>query len=312
MNLAPVDHSVAAEIVEATGPDARQLELFDAWTTVFVDTVAVEHRQTIGTYLRWGLRRRLGQAAATGKLRPWSTLNARQQARVAVDFLDWLTARDTTLEACAQGDLDHWFSAGTTTRKHNVHFLKWAIQHRLCDRRLRVVDIRSSAPTPMPADERRPLIARLINDDTIALEERVAGLLVVLYAQPASRITRLQVDDVHQHHGCTELVIADNPIELLAPVDRLIAELATRTVTSRWLFPGQNPGQPLSPKSLGQRLLRLGITRAARVAALHDLIREIPAPVLGHLIGYNPNFIADRAATLAVPYATYPQLRQRT
>jgi hypothetical protein len=101
------------------------------------------------------------------------------------------------------------------------------------------------------------------------------------------------------------LNIGGEPIELVAPLDQLILDLtAPRTGHDRWLFPGQTAGQPLNPKTLGQRLVRIGVTRAARVAALHDLIRQIPGPVLAPLIGYNPNFLADRAATLAVPWAT--------
>lgn len=63
---------------------------------------------------------------------------------------------------------------------------------------------------------------------------------------------------------------------------------------------------------LDERLLRQGVGRAARVAALHHLIEHVPAPVLADLIGYNPNFIADRAASLATNWASYPTLRART
>ena len=79
-----------------------------------------------------------------------------------------------------------------------------------------------------------------------------------------------------------------------------------------WLFPGRTPDRPINPKTLAERLIRIGVNRAARVAALHELIREVPGPVLAPLIGYNPNFIADRAATLAVAWANYPGLRTRT
>ena len=78
------------------------------------------------------------------------------------------------------------------------------------------------------------------------------------------------------------------------------------------LFPGQEPTRPVSPKTLGQRLLRHGVNRAARVAALHHLIEHVPTPVLANLIGYNPNFVADRAATLNTAWANYPAIRQRT
>jgi hypothetical protein len=303
--------SVTGDAGLLVDPDVRLLERFDAWAADRVDEVAVAHRHLIGTYLRWGLRRRLGQAAAAGVLRPWSTRGARQQLRLAIEFLAWLDTRTTTLTNCTQTDLDHWFSTGTSTRQHTKNFLVWAIRNRHCDRRLRIPDIKAPAPTPMPATQHRTLITRLFHDREIPLADRVAGLLMVLYAQPASRIARIRVDHLTITNHTTHLDIGGNPIELVEPLGELAANLAHQPRTSPWLFTGHHR-QPVNPKTISERLTRLGITRAARIAGLHELIREIPSPVLGPLIGYNPNFIAERAATLATPYATYPHHRQRT
>lgn len=301
----------AFEFVDPVDPDRYLLDLFDAWTVGFLDDVPAEHHQPLATFVRWGLHRRLRQAATTGTLRPWSTRGARMQARVALEFLRWLDAQHVDLATCTQHHLDAWFADGPRTRQQSVAFLTWARQRRLCDRRLQMPCFKPVAPTPMTADGRATLIARLVNDASLRLDDRVAGLLVTLYAQPNSRIIRLRLTDIHQHDdGRVELDIAGQPIELVAPLDHLVGELAARRASDdRWLFPGHTPGQPLHPKTLGQRLLRIGVSRAARVAALHDLIREVPGPVLAPLIGYNPNFIADRAATLAAPWANYPALR---
>jgi hypothetical protein len=312
MNLAAITDTGDERLVPID-PDRRQLALFDTWTDGFLETVAPQHRQLIGTFLRWGLRRRLRHAATTGTLRPWSTRGARQQAGLAVEFVEWLDERDVTLDGCTQALLDAWFAEGPSTRQQSVAFLTWAIQHRHCPSRLRVPNFKRPAPSPMPGDQRRALINRLVSDDGIRLQDRVAGLLVTLYAQPASRIVRLRLDDVHRHDGRVALDIAGEPIQLVTPLDQMLADLAdSRPETGGWLFPGQVRGQPLNPKSLGYRLQRIGVNRAARVAALHDLIREVPGPVLAPLIGYNPNFLADRAATLAVPWANYPAIRQRS
>ena len=76
-----------------------------------------------------------------------------------------------------------------------------------------------------------------------------------------------------------------------------------------WLFPGKHPLRPAAAKTLAERLNRIGVTRNARVAAFHDLAAQIPSPVLAELIGYNPNFLAERATALGVPWPTYPALR---
>jgi hypothetical protein len=295
-------------------PDRYQLELFDVWTVQFLDEVSAAHRPVVARFLRWGLRRRLLRAAALGALRPWSCRGARMQARRAWDFLQWLESRRLTLDTCAQADLDAWFADGPTTRHLSAAFITWAIQHRLCDRRLRLPVFKSAAPTPMPDAQRVELIGRLIRDATLRLDDRVAGLLVTLYAQTTTRISRLRLDDIsHDADGAVELDLGGEPVQVVAPLDGMLVELATRrTSTDVWLIPGRTPDRPLNPKTLAERLSRLGVTRPARVAALHDLIREVPGPVLAPLIGYNPNFVADRAATLAVAWATYPALRTRT
>ncbi|MBT2510490.1 hypothetical protein J7I98_32515 [Streptomyces sp. ISL-98] len=77
------------------------------------------------------------------------------------------------------------------------------------------------------------------------------------------------------------------------------------------LFPGRLPGQPISARRIRERLRDPGITRASRVSALDELLRDIPAPVLADLIGCNPAFAAERASGLATDWATYAALRPR-
>ncbi|MDA8076874.1 MAG: hypothetical protein M0Z40_16970 [Actinomycetota bacterium] len=48
----------------------------------------------------------------------------------------------------------------------------------------------------MDDDRRLPLVDRLLHDGDLALSDRVAGCLVLLYAQQLSRIVALSVDDV--------------------------------------------------------------------------------------------------------------------
>ncbi len=300
--------------VDGLDPDRHQLDLFDAWTVPFLDEVSAPHRPVIARFLRWGLRRRLLRSAAVGTLRPWSCRGARMQARRASEFLDWLDARHLTLVTCTQADLDAWFADGPTTRHLSAAFVTWAIQHRLCDRHLRLPVFKSAAPTPMPARQRGELIGRLVHDANLRLDDRVAGLLVTLYAQPVTRVSRLRLNDIsHDDDGAVKLDLGGEPVQVVAPLDAMIVALfARRSGDDVWLIPGRTPDRPVNPKTLAERLIRIGVSRAARVAALHDLIREVPGPVLAPLIGYNPNFVADRAATLAVAWANYPMLRPRT
>lgn len=293
--------------------DRHLLELFDTWTTQLLDGLDTDRRHEIATYLRWGQHRRLARAAVTGTFTTWSTLGARQQSTQAVAFLDWLHTRTCRLGDVNQALLDSWFAGGTSTRQHSRHFVMWAQRQRLIDRHLRLPTIRPAITPAMPAPQRRRVIARLADDTDLRLEDRVAGLLVTLYAQPASRIIRLRRHHITHPDGRLHLALGPCPIEPIDPLGELLAELADKHhEPDDWLFPGGTPGQPLTAKTLGQRLLRLDVNRAARVAALHHLIGQIATPVLADLIGYNPNFIAEQAAALAAPWANYAAIRTRT
>lgn len=55
---------------------------------------------------------------------------------------------------------------------------------------------------------------------------------------------------------------------------------------SRWLFPGDLPGRPISGKQLGERLRRHGIRPSqARSTAPFQLAAELPAAVLARALG---------------------------
>lgn len=83
-------------------------------------------------------------------------------------------------------------------------------------------------------------------------------------------------------------------------------------LTSPWLFPGRAPAQAVQAEHLAERLSRLGITRVGRLAALKDLVAQVPAPVLGQLIGYGPTIIAQHASAQAVDWASYAALKSRS
>jgi len=104
----------------------------------------------------------------------------------------------------------------------------------------------SAAPTPIGPLQRLELIRRIL------LTERVIALLVLLYAQPPPKITRLTVDDTTVDDGQMLIRLSDPPAPVPPPFDAIISQyLAARpnltTATnpgSRWLFPGRRAGHP--------------------------------------------------------------------
>ncbi|MBA2558553.1 MAG: hypothetical protein H0V07_01460 [Propionibacteriales bacterium] len=291
----------------------RQLAAFDRWSVTMLAEIAPgADRRIVTSYATWHHRRRLARHVDDGTLKPWATRVARQQIRVAIVLLAWLRTRGTTLDGCSQGDLDRWFAGGRSTRRHSVHFLHWATEHQHC-RGLRVPTLHVALPAPMPHPDRVDLVGRLLTDASLALADRVAGLLAVVCAQPATRISALRMDAVEVHGDMTTITFGTERVPLAEPVARLVnqftAEALARSPDSPWLFTGRVPGHPMGASALNQRLRAIGVTRAARVAALHDLIGQVPTPILADALGYNPNFVAERAANLSTGWNTYAGLR---
>jgi hypothetical protein len=297
----------------------KYLAAFDRWAAARLEAIADdEQRRTIRTYLHWHQRRRLREKSETGRLHESAGGQARQQVNVAVEFLAFVAARGRSLERCRQADIDDWFAAGTTTRWAARSFLAWAIDTRHCPR-LRVPHYRGRAAPALSQQQRLGILHRLFIDESLPAADRVAGSLVLLYAQPLARVRQLRVDDLRLRGGEVSVRIGDEWLPLPEPIGRLALHLRrhrpnTNTASnpdSPWLFPGRAPGQAIQAEQLGERLARAGISRLGRLAALNHLVAEIPAPVLAKLIGYSPNQVAQHAVNQRVDWARYAALEAR-
>jgi hypothetical protein len=120
---------------------------------------------------------------------------------------------------------------------------------------------------------------RLLRDGSLDPEDRVAGLLVLLYAQWPSVISRLTLGHVHADDQQVRLNLGREPVILPEPLAGLVRQLlATRRghaaiagpQTTPWLFPGGQPGRPISSYRLAERLRELGINAGDRLTARSD------------------------------------------
>jgi hypothetical protein len=295
----------------------RTLAAYERWAANRLDRIdEPAERRLIAAYLRWHHQPRLEGHAERGELTENRYELARSQTNIAVRFLTWLRARGTDLAGCTQADLDAWFADGPSTRTHVRSFLTWAMRTRRCPP-LELPLERQGTPRPMPEAERLALLARLLDDDTIDLAYRVAGCLVLLYALPASRISRLRLTDLHATDDGLMLSLGDL-VPVPSPLDELITELAeNRRVTGAgpdtdWLFPSRRAGQAIEGEQLAEGLNGLGINRAARTAALNALLADVPAPVLAKTLDRRPWRVALRAQTLGTDWARYASLKTRS
>jgi hypothetical protein len=135
----------------------------------------------------------------------------------------------------------------------------------------------------------------LLHDDTLKPDGRVAGLLVLLYAQHASAISQLTLGHIQASGRQVCIQLGREPVVLPEPLDALVQRLAptrrghaaSATRAPRpGCSPGGQPGRPISAFQLTERLRHLSIRSGqARSAALFQLATDLPAAVLARLLG---------------------------
>lgn len=125
---------------------------------------------------------------------------------------------------------------------------------------------------------------------------RIVAALVLVHAQPVSRIVRLTIDDITDDGVTVTVRLGDPPSPLPEPVaDLMRAYILSReqlpyasSRSSRWLFPGRQPGQPMNPVSLQVHLREIGVApQRGRASAIRQLVLQAPAPVIAKPLGYH-------------------------
>jgi hypothetical protein len=274
-----------------------------------------DQRQLLHRYTTWHLVRRLRRRNNGRPVTPQQFDSVRHRTHAAVAFLTWLTAHDLTLETCRQADLDRWLTDDSATyRKTAGHFIRWAHTNRLTT--VHIPAHRWNGPTQPLDDERRWDIARrLLHDDTLKPEDRLAGLLLLLYAQGAAAISRLTIEDVDVSAQTVRLRLGEAPVQLPEPLSALARTVAANRkghatigalTPSPWLFPGGQPGRPISTTQLTKRLTQLGIRpNQARSTALFQLATEIPAAILARTLGIHTDVAVAWQRLSAGDWANY-------
>lgn len=274
----------------------EHLARLEQWLTVtLAERGDPEQRALLHSYAIWHLLHRLRRRNNTKHATHGQAVVVQQHLRAAITLLDWLTARDRTLATAGQNDLDAWLtSEHIKHRREAGHFVRWAKRQKLTS--LEFAAIRWDGPTRLIDTEARWAQARrLLHEPSIDTGDRVAGLLVLLYAQWPAAISRLTLDHVHTDEHQVLLRLGREPILLPEPLAAHTRELVASRHghaalgdqgTSRWLFPGGRPDRPISAEHLGERLRQLGLRPGQdRSTALFGLTTELPAAMLARLLG---------------------------
>ena len=296
------------------------LARFEHWLTSWLQTIATaEHRHMLRRYATWQTLRRLRESSRRKWLTAHSGAGARAQLTAARSLLDFLDQQGHSLPQCSQTDVDRWAVATAKSRVAATRpFWTWAQAHNFVPSELRFPALATAGrPTAAPADAAHwDLARRLVTDTVIPARLRVAGLLVLLYAQPLSRIARLTRRDIAvTADDAVTMTLGGAPINVPEPLASQIRGLLTTPQpttagklrgSSQWLFPGTRPGRPVSTDRLGTSLAGIGISvGTTRVAALAHLASTMPATVVADLLGIHPTTAAAWAMTTGGTWADY-------
>lgn len=277
-----------------------------------------QHRRVITRWMRWkvlpGLRRR----ADDGHDLVVPVRNERRKVLATIEFLAWLQERERALDGATQHDIDDWFGGTGAIRWTVRTFMAWAQREREMPRRLVLppAHIGTRNP-PVDAEERWRLAKELMDNDSLDPVDRVAGALVVLYAQPMTRIVKLTMSDVVIEGDNVLLRLGPDPLELPEPLASLIQKLphsrrcsTAQQLPNPWLFPGGHAGKHILATSLGIRLRSIGIQSVRmRVAATEQLSREVAPTVLTGVLGLSAAHAVRAAAKAAGDWTDYAATR---
>jgi hypothetical protein len=185
-------------------------------------------RRAVRSFATWHHLRRLRGKSARHHITTEQADYVHNEVRAAVILITWLRDHATSLASCSQRDIDDWLVAGSGTCFHARTFMTWASSRGHAGDVEIPRLVRSETLAQLEEDRRWELVRSLLHDESRAVEDRVAGLLVLLYAEPLARIARLTRDQVTDSPDGVTLLLGTMPVEMPGPLDGLVRRLLAR------------------------------------------------------------------------------------
>lgn len=314
-------HDYLRTLLTQTGvlpPFDIHLERMPPWIGQSLTALPAPEAALVRRFAHWHVLRGMRRASQQGRLTQGATHAARRRIRVAVDLTLFLAEHGAT-PATATQDLLERYHARSPRHPEGHAFIRWLHQAGI-----NTTLTMPYTPTPLPVvtvpdQQRWDAVELLLHDQTVRTYTRVAGLFLLLFAQPLTRTVRMRTEQVQATDDTVRVRFNTVPTQMPPILDGLVRDQLSRRGKSLyhsrdtgWLFPGGNPGTHLVTENIRAQLVDRGIHPGqTRKTALFQLAGDIPAPVLADLIGLtNSNaaawaklagrgwtaYIADRAA----------------
>lgn len=216
----------AALVRHGALPSRNDADALTAWIAREVARLPEsEDRTHLRAFATWQVQHDLQRRAQRGQTTRSSHRLARTHIRVAAALICWLHARDLTLRDLRQEHLDRWLAEGASTRRRQRAFIAWARRGGIVGE-LHVPALTHRWPgDPLDDDRRLGIIRRLLTNTEIDLRDRVAGCLVLVFAQPISRLVLLRTDDIMTVGATVTIRFGSENAEIPEPLGALILEL---------------------------------------------------------------------------------------
>ncbi|MDP3950311.1 recombinase XerD [Microbacterium sp.] len=290
------------------------LPRFEQWIHAKLDGLPDEVRQPVQHFATWHHLRRIRAKAAAGASTRGPVHSAKQEITETVKFLVWLhETYQRTAATCTQQDIDEWLATGPTTRTAIRTFFVVAKKARI--NTAVTVQHRAAKTSPsLSQDQRLAWIHELLTGTSESLPYRVAGMLLLLYAQPLVKVVTFPTSIIDDSDTGMSIVLGQQPTDVPEPfASHLREHLASRPNLrtgagpgSRWLFPSTLAGRHLHPNTVMDRLRDLGVNLlGARNRAIGELVLECPPSLVAEALGYSARVAYLHADKAAEPWARY-------
>jgi len=174
---------------------------------------------------------------------------------------------------------------------------------------------RSAKTSPsLSQDQRLAWIHELLTGTSESLPYRVAGMLLLLYAQPLVKVVALQSSVIDHSDTGMSITLGEHPTDVPEPFASLLGEhLPARPnlrtgagPDSPWIFPSTLAGRHLHPNTAMERLRDPGVNLlGARNRAIGELVLECPPSVVAEALAYSAEVAFLHANKAVEPWARY-------
>lgn len=284
-----------------------------AWANETISEAPTEHHQMLRTYTRWVLLRRASRDDFGG-ITVGAAWHVKASLRGLVTFLTWAEEQRTPLRALTQTQIEEFITL-RTARRWLPQFLAWAAERDVTPD-LDISTLPRREPTISASEVHlEHVIGTLVTDRSIALDARLAALLIAVYGLAATKTFALRRGQLRAEHDGLDLLIGERPLRLPAPIATLAQEQLGRrpsAAADAWLFPGLRPGKPRAADYLSRRLRALGTSISAlQNTARFRLAGAVPAKVLADMLGFRVITFENYARLAGGTRGDYPALRNR-